>query len=164
MQQQTKKVDSILAENSEETFEFAPVRQIDANRFVSNCQNHSHDDGEAHIYPVFFDVAQDGTVIGAHVAECGCPADEYHDGSCKHRGAASECGELLGAVLEAALATEDDVEETDADASADGQTVATDGGQPEDDDCVCDKLGGLPCFACVESGRKSLDDGGEVSE
>lgn len=158
----TQKSNSIFAEYSEETFEFSPVRQLDGERFVSNVQNHSHDDVEAHIYPVFFDVAQDGTIIGAHVAECGCPADEYHDGKCKHREAASECGELLGRVFEAALGGEDGSEnEQDTHAAAEagesGQTVATDGGEPPED-CVCDKLGGLPCFSCVMNGRKTLGE------
>lgn len=153
---QTKKVDSILAEREEETFEFAPVRQLDGDRYVSNVQNHSHDDGEAHIYPVFFDVAQDGAVFGAHVAECGCPADEYHSGPCKHREAASECGELLGRVIETALDDDQDAHESEAGAEA----AVTDGGRPED--CECDEVD--PCWNCVKNGRKSLDDGGLVTD
>lgn len=169
---------TILAEREEETFEFGAVKQLPDGRVLSNVRNNSHDEPGEHVYPVFFDVAQDDTIIGAHVAECGCPADEYHDGKCKHREAASECGELLGRVLEAALGGEDDSkEEQDAHATAEagesGQTVATDGGEPPED-CVCDKLGGLPCFSCVMNGRKTLTseegdeeirtDGGQLVE
>lgn len=46
---QIEKANTILATYGEEPFEFAPVQQIDDDRYVSNVQNHSHDDGEAHI-------------------------------------------------------------------------------------------------------------------
>ncbi len=117
---QTKKDDSILAECSEEDFEFAPVRQIDGDRGVSNVQNHSHDDGEAHIYPVYFEVDRDETGVHVRAVECGCPADEYHSGPCKHRQTASECAELLGDVLNVALADEDS-----EDAGTESKTTST---------------------------------------
>lgn len=146
---QTKKANSILAKCSEETFEFSEPRTINGDRIVSNVQNHSHDDGEAHIYPVFFDVAQDGLIFGAHVAECGCPADEYHDGACKHREAASECAELLARVLSVTSADESDNADHEQESAAvdgekeqSGRTTIADGGREIGEWA---NRGGMPC-------------------
>lgn len=165
---QAKKVDSIFAEHRQETFEFSAVKQLPDGRLLSNVQNHSHEDGEAHIYPVYFDVAQDDTVIGAHVAECGCPGDEYHDDECKHRVAASECGELLGRVIETALGGEDEDGQDDASGEQfDGghEVVATDGGVAvEDIDRVRDEEGVEWTIHASDPDEIWLDqaDGGEI--
>lgn len=124
-----EKTDSVYTTYEEEDFEFAPVQQTDDGRYVSNCKNHSHEDPNNHIYPVYFGVEQDGTGVTVRAVECGGPSDQYHSGPCKHRQAAGECAELLAAVLERALADEDDSIEA-AHATPDG-AVATDGGQVE---------------------------------
>lgn len=124
--QQTKKVDSILAEYSEETFEFSDPRQLPDGQIVTNVCNHSHEETSEHAYSLFFDAERENTIVGCHAEDCGCPADEYHEGPCKHRSAAAQCGELLGAVIETAVATEDEDSDTDdehdpaANAIADG--------------------------------------------
>lgn len=154
-----KKVKPTLATRGKETFEFAPVRQIDAERFVSNVQNHSHDDGEAHIYPVFFTVEQ---CEGVHVrvTGCGCPADEFHEGECKHRQTAAECADLIGRVIAVALDEDDEETGVDATEQTDGGRAIADGGQPEN--CECLEDADLPCWDCVDSGRKSLNDEHEL--
>lgn len=146
--QQTKKVDSALVTSGEESFEFAPVRPLDGDRFVSNVQNHSHDDGETHIYPVYFRVDQDETGVSVEAVECGCPADEYHSGPCKHREAAAECAALLAAVLAVALDSDDESEEEEESAAVDGKkeqsgrTAIADGGRAVGEWA---NRGGMPC-------------------
>lgn len=152
---QIEKANTILATYGEEPFEFAPVQQIDDDRYVSNVQNHSHDDGEAHIHPVFFEVDRDETAVQVRVVGCGCPAAEYHDGECKHCETAARCAALLAAVLEVAL--EDSEGETDAHTTeqTDGeQPVATDGGHPTKD-CACGELpDDYPVGNCFKEGDR----------
>ncbi|WP_224338153.1 SWIM zinc finger family protein [Haloprofundus halobius] len=80
-------------------------------------------------------------------AFCTCPADRKYSGACKHRVAVA----IRRPVLEAAM-----------------NRVATDGGSVEKhtkdteskrpDDCECFPSDAeLPCWSCVESGRRSLD-------
>jgi len=85
-----------------EEFEFRPQGGGDVE-----VENKSHgDDGDDHTYTV--------RVVGGLPSDCGCPADTYHDGACKHRVALA----LAPAVLEAAEAGQD-------------EPVLADGGLPE---------------------------------
>jgi len=60
-------------------------------------ENDSHgDDGEEHRYTVH--------VVGGLPSDCTCPADEYHEGACKHRVALA----MRPAVLQAAEVGDDD--------------------------------------------------------
>ena len=60
-------------------------------------ENDSHgDDGEDHTYTVH--------VVGGLPSDCTCPADEYHEGTCKHRVALA----MRPAPLEAAEAGADE--------------------------------------------------------
>lgn len=92
-----EKDETIFAEHRQETFEFCEPSQLPDGRLVSNVRNNSHEEPGKHVYPVFFAV-DDNAGGDIRAVECGCPADEFHDGPCKHRQAASDCRELLGCV------------------------------------------------------------------
>jgi hypothetical protein len=74
-----------------EDFEFRPQGSGDV---VVENQSHG-DDGEDHSYTVH--------VVSGLPADCTCPADEYHEGACKHRVALA----MSPAVIEAAEAGQD---------------------------------------------------------
>lgn len=64
--------------------------------------------------------------------DCDCPAAQYHEGPCKHQVAVA-INEPVLAACEAAQ------------------------NEREVGQCECDDLGELPCWNCIESGRKTLD-------
>lgn len=172
--QANEKGDSTLVTSGEETFEFSPVRQLDGDRVVANVRNNSHDAPGEHIYPVFFQ--QEGAGIKA--VACGCPADEYHGGHCKHREAASECGELLGRVRSVATDGGVTVEEIDRVRDDDGVEwivedtawIKRDDGQIEEDIWFADRQALVDAIAAgeyvpvpVDGDKKAIADGGECS-
>ena len=81
--------------------------------------------------------------------ECECPADRFRDDyDCKHKvSLATIDGQV---VMEAAAAFS--VESLESKASAE-QTPVTDGGNPEEQDCECEGLSGLPCWSCYQGER-----------
>jgi len=88
-----------------EEYEFRPLGGGDVE--VENLSHGDADDGEDHSYVVH--------VVGGLPSDCECPADEYHEGACKHRVALA----MRPALLEVSEAGQ----ETPA--------LATDGGQEE---------------------------------
>jgi hypothetical protein len=108
-----------------EAFEFS----VPESRTV-RVENHSHENPEEHTYDV--------EVRHGSAVSCECPADEYHDGPCKHRIAVEDQPPVLGAATEAVA--------RDVQARTDGGTrseiiVASDDGVilDEDEDCVTDE-------------------------
>ncbi len=85
-----EKDETIFAEHGEEAFEFGDPSQLDDGRVVSNVRNNSHEEPGEHVYPLFFEVQNESV----EAVECGCPADEYHAGPCKHRQTAEQSTEL----------------------------------------------------------------------
>lgn len=112
-------------------------------------RNYSYPDPERHTYQVRI---ADGVPIN-----CDCPADIEYERACKHRVGLAIRSKILEMAIEAQIA-------------ADGGTVDEPGenGLPADDDviaetppadCECDPDDRLPCWPCVDAGRKSLPDG-----
>ncbi|WP_436909051.1 SWIM zinc finger family protein [Halosimplex marinum] len=118
-------------------------------------RNGSHANPAEHEYLV--------TVEDGVPATCECPADDQYEGACKHRVAVAIRRPLLDAV-----------------AVADGQPVATDGGEVDvapaasnpdaesteteshsertttDDEECSECIGEFPCWECVRTGRRDL--------
>jgi len=100
-------------------------------------RNDSHgDDAEAHEYAVH--------VVGGIPSDCECPADQYHDGACKHRVAVA----LRPAILEAAEADQAE------------PVLATDGGGVPEHLTVMQSITGDDVYHCQTCGGEgdSPDD------
>jgi len=99
-----------------EAFTFRPRGGGDVE--VTNESHGDADDDADHTYTVH--------VVGGIPSDCECPADEYHEGACKHRVALA----MRPALLEAAEAGAE-------------EPLLADGGAVIDDepaDCECDEL------------------------
>jgi hypothetical protein len=91
-----------------EAFDFE-LLEVGAVRVTNN----SHADPDEHTYTIDVDVDTGRAV------SCSCPADEYHDGPCKHRVAV----ENTPAVLAAASGVVDAADDPARDVATDGGTV-----------------------------------------
>lgn len=95
-------------------------------------------------------------VIDGVPTECTCPADEHHDGACKHRVAVA----IRGPVRDAAAR---DVPVADGGIEAIPEIVENvdpdeDASEPDlPEDCACAGMpDGLPCWPCYRDGVKQL--------
>jgi hypothetical protein len=129
-----------------EAFDFE-LLEVGAVRVTNN----SHADPDEHTYEIDVDV-ETGRAV-----RCSCPADEYHDGPCKHRVAV----ENTPAVLAAASGLVDATDDPAPDVATDGGTVLEpdasddDGDDERPDDCECHPdwdADATPCFACWLAG------------
>lgn len=150
------KADETIEQRAQwEAFEFS-VPEVGTVR----VENHSHADPSEHTYDV--DVRHGSAVV------CECPADEYHDGPCKHRIAVENQPALLGAATDETArdvrARTDGGDVLTDYVDADGPDVVDDDGAEfhpnagEDDPCECDTVDGIACSYCYVAGRKDFEE------
>jgi hypothetical protein len=118
-------------------------------------RNYSYSDPENHRYSIGI---ADGIPIN-----CTCPADVEYARACKHRVGLAIRPRVLDMAMEANVTadggTVEDRFESGACTGDDGET----GSVPAD--CECHPVDRLPCWPCVEAGRKSVRvDGGADDE
>ncbi|SEN99755.1 SWIM zinc finger [Halorientalis persicus] len=122
-----------------EAFEFSVVAE---GVRVRNC---SHADPSEHEYVV--------TVRDGLPTACTCPADERFDGGCKHRVAVAIRDPVLAAVNAKSVAADGGV------ASEPEHNSESSENNADESDCDCPELRGeFPCWQCVWSGERKLND------
>jgi hypothetical protein len=132
-----------------EAFNFTP------GEGVVEVANESHADADEHTYTVH--------LRRGVPSSCSCPADEYHEGACKHRVGVA----LAQPVIDAATVAPDEPAPramTDGgseviEAGDDGVILGDDSdGRPEDCSCVDWSTDlGLPCWPCYRDGFETVN-------
>ena len=109
-------------------------------------RNYSYRDPENHSYRI-------GIADGLPV-NCTCPADVQYARACKHRVGLAIRSKVLDMAIEAAVAADGGT----ADSHVESGVCTDDGGETASvpADCACHPDDRLPCWPCVDAGRKSL--------
>ncbi|MFP8958304.1 SWIM zinc finger domain-containing protein [Natrialbaceae archaeon A-CW3] len=113
-------------------------------------RNGSHANPDEHEYLV--------TVTNGVPTRCECPADEHYKGACKHRVAVAIRRPIIQAATENQLIADGGLPVERKDRAQD--VSSGDGGQSSpDSECWCETSeGSFPCWDCVQTGRRSLED------
>ncbi|MFC7231625.1 SWIM zinc finger family protein [Saliphagus sp. GCM10025308] len=108
-------------------------------------RNASHETPADHEYTV--------TIENGVPTHCECPADEYYEGACKHRVSIAIRRPLIQAVTDQQLIADGGIP---AESQEPEQAHESENDEPTE--CVCADLSSLPCWECVRTGRKSLEE------